>query len=84
MPTVVFTDPQVAAVGLTEGEAKDKVYDVKTSVITLDNVPRHIVARDTRGLIKLVADRRTDGPDSRNPTSRGYGLAAISTPFVET
>lgn len=60
MPTVIFTDPQVAAVGLTEGEAKDKGYDVKTSVITLDNVPRHIVARDTRGLIKLVADRRTD------------------------
>jgi mercuric reductase len=60
MPSVVFTDPQVAAVGLTEAAAKARGYDVKTSVITLDNVPRHIAARDTRGLIKLVADRKTD------------------------
>jgi mercuric reductase len=60
MPTVVFTDPQVAAAGLTEAEAKARGHDTKTSVITLDNVPRHIVARDTRGLIKLVADRKTD------------------------
>jgi mercuric reductase len=60
MPSVVFTDPQVAMVGLTEAEAKAKGHGVKTSVITLDNVPRHIAARDTRGLIKLVADRKTD------------------------
>ena len=60
MPSVVFADPQVAMVGLTEAEAKAKGQDVKTSVITLDNVPRHIAARDTRGLIKLVADRKTD------------------------
>jgi mercuric reductase len=60
MPAVVFTDPQVAAVGLTEAEAKARGHDVRTSVITLDNVPRHIAARDTRGLIKLVADRKTD------------------------
>jgi mercuric reductase len=60
MPAVVFTDPQMATVGLTEAEAKAKGHDVKTSLITLDNVPRHIAARDTRGLIKLVADRQTD------------------------
>jgi len=28
-------------------------------VLTLDNVPRALAARDTRGLIKLVADRAT-------------------------
>ncbi len=60
MPSVVFTDPQVATVGLTEAEAKAKGHDVKTSLITLDNVARHVAARDTRGLIKLVADRKTD------------------------
>jgi mercuric reductase len=60
MPSVVFTDPQVARVGPTEAEAKAKGHDVKTSVITLDNVARHVAARDTRGLIKLVADRKTD------------------------
>lgn len=60
IPSVVFTDPQVAMAGLTEAVAKGSGYDVKTSVITLDSVPRHIAARDTRGLIKLVADRKTD------------------------
>lgn len=59
MPSVVFTDPQIATVGLTDAEAKERGIDVKTSLLTLDNVPRHIAARDTRGLIKLVADRRT-------------------------
>jgi mercuric reductase len=60
MPWVVFTDPQVAGVGLSESEAKAKEIDVKTSIIRLDHVPRALAARDTRGLIKLVADKNTD------------------------
>lgn len=59
MPAVVFTDPQVASVGLTEAQAKERGFDVRTSVLTLDNVPRALAARDTRGLIKLVADAKT-------------------------
>lgn len=60
MPAVVFTDPQVAMVGLTEAQAKAKGYEVKTSTVTLDNVPRFIASRETDGLIKLVADNATD------------------------
>jgi mercuric reductase len=60
MPWVVFTDPQVAGVGLTERQARAAGHDVRTSVLTLDNLPRALAARDTRGLIKLVADRATD------------------------
>jgi len=57
MPAVVFTDPQVASVGLTEAAAGARGIDVRTSVMSLDNVPRALAARDTRGLIKLVAER---------------------------
>lgn len=60
MPWVVFTDPQVAGVGLTEAQAIAAGHDVKTSVLTLDNVPRSLATRDTRGLIKLVANAKTD------------------------
>ncbi|MFN3281691.1 MAG: mercury(II) reductase [Tabrizicola sp.] len=60
MPWVVFTDPQVAGAGLTEAQARAAGHAVKTSLITLDNVPRALAARDTRGLIKLVADAATD------------------------
>lgn len=59
MPEVVFTDPQVASVGLTEAQARASGCHVVTSIITLDNVPRALAARDTRGLIKLVADAKT-------------------------
>ena len=60
MPWVVFTDPQVAGVGLSEAEALAAGHEVKTSILSLDNVPRALAARDTRGLVKLVADAKTD------------------------
>jgi mercuric reductase len=60
MPWVVFTDPQVAGVGLSEAVAKAAGFATKTSVVPLDQVPRALAARDTRGLIKLVADKNTD------------------------
>jgi mercuric reductase len=60
MPWIVFTDPQVAGVGMTEAQARAAGHQVKTSIVALDQVPRALAARDTRGLIKLVADTRTD------------------------
>ncbi|HFD39375.1 MAG TPA: mercury(II) reductase [Anaerolineae bacterium] len=59
MPAVVFTDPQVATVGLTEAQAKAQGYDVRSSKLPLRFVPRALAARDTRGFIKLVADGTT-------------------------
>ncbi|RTM14168.1 MAG: bifunctional organomercurial lyase/mercury(II) reductase MerBA [Bradyrhizobiaceae bacterium] len=56
MPAIVFTDPQVASVGLTEAAARAAGHAVHVSTIGLDQVPRALAARDTRGLIKLVAD----------------------------
>ena len=55
MPSVVFTDPQIASVGLTEAQAGERGLAVTTSVLPLDQVPRALAARDTRGLFKLVA-----------------------------
>jgi mercuric reductase len=59
LPRVTFTDPQIASVGLTEKQAKESGYKVKTAVLGLENVPRALAARDTRGLIKLVAEEDT-------------------------
>jgi mercury(II) reductase len=56
MPAIVFTDPQVASVGLTEAAARAAGRAVRISTIGLDQVPRALAARDTRGLIKLVVD----------------------------
>ena len=57
MPAVVFSDPQVASVGLTEAQARSAGHDVMTSILGLEHVPRALAARDTRGLIKLIADK---------------------------
>lgn len=59
MPSVVFTDPQVASVGLTERAARAAGHETRVSVLPLDAVPRALAARDTRGLIKLVADKNS-------------------------
>jgi mercuric reductase len=61
MPAVVFTDPQAPSVGLTEAAARDAGHDVRAAVLPLAHVPRALAARDTRGLIKLVADGKTKG-----------------------
>lgn len=59
LPEVVFTDPQIAKVGLTELQARKTGHEIRTSAITLDHVPRALTARDTRGLIKIVAETGT-------------------------
>ncbi|MEE8436650.1 MAG: mercury(II) reductase [bacterium] len=60
LPEVVFTDPQIARVGLTEAQARDAKYEIKTTILPLEYVPRALAARDTRGLIKLVANAKND------------------------
>lgn len=59
IPHVIFTDPQVASVGLSERAARGGGKAVRTAVLDLKNVPRALAARDTRGLFKLVADADT-------------------------
>ncbi|GIW54380.1 MAG: hypothetical protein KatS3mg082_0784 [Nitrospiraceae bacterium] len=59
MPHVTFTDPQIASVGLTEENATQRGLRVRSVVLTLDHVPRALAARNTKGLIKLVAEEGT-------------------------
>lgn len=59
MPEVVFTEPQIATVGLSEADAKARGYSTDSRTLTLDNVPRALVNFDTAGFIKLVAERES-------------------------
>ena len=59
VPAVVFTDPQVATVGLSEAAAAEAGIDSDTRTLTLDNVPRALANFDTRGFIKLVVEKST-------------------------
>ncbi len=59
MPAVVFTDPQVATVGLSVAEAHLKGIETDSRTLTLDNVPRALANFDTRGFIKLVIEEES-------------------------
>ncbi|MGH7957005.1 MAG: FAD-dependent oxidoreductase, partial [Opitutaceae bacterium] len=60
LPWVVFTDPQVAGVGLDEAAALAQGLPAESVTLPLAEVPRAIAARDTRGFIQLIRDRETD------------------------
>ncbi|WP_298342802.1 mercury(II) reductase [Ferrimicrobium sp.] len=59
LPRVTFTTPQVASVGLTDEGAIAAGYRCDCRVLELSSVPRALVNRDTRGLVKIVADGDT-------------------------
>ncbi|MGB9620598.1 MAG: dihydrolipoyl dehydrogenase family protein, partial [Armatimonadota bacterium] len=60
LPWVIFTDPQVAGVGMDEQQARQKGIDAEVAVLPLSHVPRCIAARDVRGFVKLIRDRASD------------------------
>jgi mercuric reductase len=59
LPSVVFTDPQLASAGMTETQAVAAGYVCDCRLLGLEDVPRGLVDHDTRGAIKLVADSDT-------------------------
>lgn len=59
VPAVVFTDPQIATVGISAQQAEIQGYEVETRTLPLNSVPRALANFDTRGFIKLVVDRRS-------------------------
>lgn len=60
VPRVIFTTPEVAAVGMTEYEAVQRGFQVKTSLLPIGStVPRAIVNKSD-GVLKIVADATTN------------------------
>lgn len=57
MPAVMFTEPQMATVGLTEGEAQMNNIETDSRLLPLENVPRSLANFETRGFIKLVMEK---------------------------
>ncbi|MEX1999599.1 MAG: mercury(II) reductase [Gemmatimonadales bacterium] len=59
VPSVTFTDPGVASVGITEAGARAQGIEPLVSRLPMEYVARSLAARDTRGFVKLVADAAT-------------------------
>ena len=56
LPRVTFTSPNIASVGLTDAQTGQLGVECTCRVLPLEYVPRALVNRDTRGLIKIVAE----------------------------
>lgn len=69
LPRVTFTSPAIGAVGMTEKEVVAAGIRCDCRVLPLEYVPRAVVNRDTRGFIKVVADR---------DTGRILGISAVA------
>jgi mercuric reductase len=59
LPRVTFTSPNIAAVGLTDAQARQAGFDCECRTLELEHVPRAIVNLDTRGAVKVVAEKET-------------------------
>jgi mercuric reductase len=68
IPRTIFTDPQVAVVGLTDEEANARGIVCECNTIPMSAVPRAGAIRDTRGVIKMVLER---------PTRRVVGVSML-------
>lgn len=59
VPAAVFTDPQIADVGLTEEQAREQGLDISVKVQSYSDVAYGWAMEDTEGLCKVIAERGT-------------------------
>ena len=59
LPRVIFMSPTFAAAGLTDEQANEQGIECECRVLPMSAVPRALVNRDTRGFVKIVAERAT-------------------------
>jgi mercuric reductase len=57
IPRAIFTDPEVAVVGLTDKQAVARGYRCTCRAVKIEQVPRAQAVRNPRGVIKMVAER---------------------------
>lgn len=55
----VFTEPQVAAVGLSENEAREQGREILTASYPFNDHGKSLVMGETEGFVKLLADKDT-------------------------
>ena len=61
VPWAIYSNPEVAFVGLTEAAAKEKGYDVVVKKDPFGGNSRAQIIGDTDGVVKIIAEKRADG-----------------------
>lgn len=90
IPAAIFTDPEIATVGLSEQLAKEKGIEVRIGKFPFSALGRAMAVNETDGFIKVVADKSTHeilgvhivGPEATDLISEG-ALALEMHAFLE-
>ncbi|TQK31601.1 mycothione reductase [Arthrobacter sp. SLBN-53] len=81
VPSAVFTDPQLATVGLTEAQARDAGHDVIVKVQSYGDTAYGWAMEDTTGIAKLIGDRTTG--KLLGAHIMGYQASSIIQPLIQ-
>ncbi len=60
IPAAIFTDPEIAVAGLTEGQAKEKGIEVRVGKFPFAALGRAMAVHETEGFFKVIADKKTN------------------------
>ncbi|MGU3498135.1 mycothione reductase [Mycobacterium sp. C31M] len=81
VPSAVFTDPQMATVGLTETEAREAGHDIIVKVQEYGSTAYGWAMEDTTGIAKLIGDRATG--KILGAHIMGYQASSIIQPLIQ-
>ena len=59
VPACIYTNPEIASVGLTEAQAKDKGYELKIGRFNVAGNGRSMVMQASDGFVKIITDAKT-------------------------
>lgn len=84
VPKCIYSNPEAASVGLTEREAREQGYEVKTGKFSFRAIGKALVYGESDGFVKIIADKQTDdllgvhiiGPHATDMISEA-GLARV-------
>lgn len=60
IPRCIYSDPEVASIGLSEKEAREKGFDLKTAQIPFQAIGKALVNGKQDGFAKIIVDKKTD------------------------
>jgi mycothione reductase len=81
VPSAVFTDPQLATVGLTENQAIAQGFDISVAIQNYSDVAYGWALEDTTGIVKLIAER--DSGRLLGAHIMGYQASSIIQPLIQ-
>ncbi len=59
VPSCIYTEPEIAVVGMSEAEAKEKGISIKTGKFIMTANSKSVISQEERGFIKIIADEKT-------------------------